>query len=70
MASLRMIDTASEAYAQAVAEGDTAKVEKIAAWLESALLGASDRDCEWHSGWAPLPRKMKKSTRQLKELAV
>lgn len=78
MASTRMMTTASAEYyatiqAARVATGEEreelqAKVAKIGAWLESATLGHSDRDCAFHSGYEPAPRRLRRATRQLVEV--
>lgn len=80
MASTRMITKASEDERTVVVAMQTAtgaeaealrdRLARIRTWLESAVLGCSDRDCEWHSGYAPAPRAMRRATTQLREVAA
>lgn len=80
MASTRMMTTAADEYyatmqAARDATGEEreelqAKVAKIGAWLESATLGHSDRDCEWMSGWTPAPRRLRRASRELVEVTA
>ena len=50
------------------AETLRATVAKIGAWLESATLGHSDRDCDGMSGYARAPRRLRRATRELVEV--
>lgn len=80
MASTRMMTKASEDFRQTATALQTAtgeeaaelreKAAKIGQWLESAMLGCSDRDCEWASDYSPAPRRIRRSTRQLREVAA
>lgn len=65
MASTRMMEAATTEYRQAVAANDTERIAKIETWMESAMVGCSDRDCEWASGWSPAPRRMRRATRTM-----
>ena len=67
MASQRMITAATTEYRGAIAANDTERVATIEAWLEAAMVGESDRNCEWQSGWSPRVRRLGRATRQLME---
>lgn len=68
MASQRMMTAATTEYRDAVAANDTERVAKIEAWLEAAMVGESDRNCEWAANWSPKVRKLRRATRQLMEV--
>ena len=80
MASTRMMTTASAEYYEAIqaARDATGKereelratVAKIGTWLESATLGHSDRDCAFHSGYEPAPRRLRRASRELVEVGT